>query len=63
MVGWHHQLNEHEYEQALGDGEGQESVTCCSPWGHKQIDSATMVEQISCVPESITTLLIGYTTK
>ena len=35
MVGWHHQLNEHEYEQALGDGEGQESVTCCSPWGHK----------------------------
>ena len=31
MVGWHHQLNEHEFEQALGDGEGQGSLACCSP--------------------------------
>ena len=31
MVGWHHQLNGHEFEQALGDGEGQESLVCCSP--------------------------------
>ena len=31
MVGWHHQLNGHEIEQALGDGEGQGSLTCCSP--------------------------------
>ena len=30
MVGWHHQLNEHEFEQALGDGEGQGSLACCS---------------------------------
>ena len=35
MVGWHCQLNGHEFEQALGDGEGQESLLCCSPWGHK----------------------------
>ena len=30
MVGWHHQLNEHEFEQAMGDSEGQESLACCS---------------------------------
>ena len=31
MVGWHHRLNGHEFEQALGDGDGQEGLTCCSP--------------------------------
>ena len=36
MVGWHHQLNEHEFEQALGLGDGQGSLACCSPWGHKK---------------------------
>ena len=40
MVGWHHQLNGHEYEQALGDGEGQGSLACCSPWGRKESDTA-----------------------
>ena len=35
-VGWHHQLNGHEFEQALGDGEGQGSLAYCSPWGHKE---------------------------
>ena len=38
MVGWHHQLDGHEFEQALGDGEGQESLECCSPWGRKEVD-------------------------
>ena len=36
MVGWHHQFSEHEFEQALGHGEGQGSLACCSPWGYKQ---------------------------
>ena len=36
MVGWHHQLNGHEFEQTLGDGEGQGSLACCSPWGRKE---------------------------
>ena len=36
MVGWHHWLNEHEFEQTLGDGGGQRSLACCSPWGHKE---------------------------
>ena len=34
-VGWHHRLNGHEFEQAPGDGEGQESLECYSPWGHR----------------------------
>ena len=38
MIGWHHRLNGHEFKQASGDGEGQESLTCCSPWGHKELD-------------------------
>ena len=38
MVGWHHQLNRHEFEQALGVGDGQGSLACCSPWGHKESD-------------------------
>ena len=39
MVGWHHQLNGHEFEQAPGDGEGQGSLACCSPSGRKELDS------------------------
>ena len=38
MVGWHHQLNGQEFEQAPGDGEGQGSLACSSPWGHKELD-------------------------
>ena len=40
MVGWHHLLNGHELEQALGDGEGQGSLGCCSPRGLKEPDTA-----------------------
>ena len=39
MVGWHHQLNGHEFEQTPGDSEGQGSLACCSPWGHKEWDT------------------------
>ena len=38
MVGWHHWLNGHEFEQTLGDGEGQGRLACCSPWGCKESD-------------------------
>ena len=38
MVGWHHKLNGQEFEQAPGDGEGQGSLACCSPWGCKESD-------------------------
>ena len=39
MVGWHHWLNGHGFEQTLGGSEGQESLVCCSPWGHKKSDT------------------------
>ena len=39
MVGWHHQLNGHEFEQALGAGDGQGSLVCCSPRGCKESDT------------------------
>ena len=42
MVGWHHQLDGHEFEQALGVGDRQGGLACCSPWGHKESD---MTEQ------------------
>ena len=44
MVGWHRQLNGHEFEQAPEDGEGQGSLTCCSPWWCKGLD---MTEQLN----------------
>ena len=44
MVGWHLQLNGHEFEQALGDSEGQGKLACCSPWGCKELD---MTEQLN----------------
>ena len=40
MVGWRHRLHGREFEQALGDGEGQGNLACCSPWGHKGSDTA-----------------------
>ena len=38
MAGWHHQVDGHEFEQALGVGDGQGSLACCSSWGHKELD-------------------------
>ena len=42
VVGWHHRLDGHEFQETPGDGEGQGSLACCSPWGHKESD---MTEQ------------------
>ena len=44
MVGWHHRFNGHECEQTPGDSEGQGSLACYSPWGHKESD---MTEQLN----------------
>ena len=45
MVGWHPQLNGHEFEPALGDSVGQGSLTCCSPWGRKESDTIQQQSQ------------------
>ena len=44
-VRWHHRLNGYEFEQASGFGDGQGSLACCTPWGHKESD---MTEWLHC---------------
>ena len=39
MIGWHHRLNGHEFEQSLGDSEGWGILACCSPWSSKELDT------------------------
>ena len=46
MAGWHHRVNGHEFEQALGVGDGQGNLACCSLWGYKVLD---MTEQLNRV--------------
>ena len=45
MVGWHHRLNGHEFEQTPGVGDGQGSLACCSPWGREEMDTT---ERLNC---------------
>ena len=46
MVGWHHQIDGHEFEQAPGVGDGQGSLVCCSPWGCKESDTTEQLNWI-----------------
>ena len=48
MVGWHHQLEGHEFEQAPGVGDGQGSLACCSPWGCKESDVTSDWTELKC---------------
>ena len=50
MVGWHHGLYGHEFEQAPGVGDGQGSMVCCSPWACKESDTT---EQLNCTERSV----------
>ena len=43
MARWHHHLDGLEFEQALGVGDGQGSMICCSPWGHKEVDMTELL--------------------
>ena len=45
MIGWHNQLNGHEFEQTPEDSEGQGSLGCCSPWGYKELDAIATEKQ------------------
>ena len=49
MVGWYHQLDGHEFEQAPGVGDGQGSLVCCSPWGHKELDTTAWLNWTNTV--------------
>ena len=46
MVGWHHQYGGHEFEQALGVGDGR-SLACCSPWGRQELDTTEQLNWMS----------------
>ena len=50
MVGWHHRHYGHEFEQAPGDGEGQGRLVCCSPWGHKELDTTEQLNNSNSPP-------------
>ena len=50
MVGWHHWLSGHEFEQTLGDDEGQGSLVCCSPWGCKESDMTEELNNNTLIP-------------
>ena len=46
MIGWHHHLNGHEFEQTLGPSEGQGSLAGCSPWGHRESDTTEQLNNM-----------------
>ena len=50
MVGQHHGLKGHEFQQTLGDGEGQGSLVCYSPWVHKELDMTSTIAAITTMP-------------
>ena len=59
IVGWHHQLNEYEFEQALGDNGGQRSLAGCSSWGHKESDTTILSNNIPLCVCTTFSLLSG----
>ena len=68
MLGWHYPLNGHEFEQALGDGQGQGSLVCCSAWGHKESDTTeqlthTQRHQSNAIYETLRNLIQTTTQK
>ena len=62
MVGWHHQLNSHEFEQTLGDNEGKGSLVCCSPWGHKVSDKAEQLNKSMWPPLHVKAINLWFST-
>ena len=50
MIGWHHQLNGHEFEQTPGDGDGWGGLACCDSWGHKESDMTAQLNWTELIP-------------
>ena len=64
MFGWHHQLDGHEFEQAPGVGDGQGSLVCCSPWGHKESDTTdNWTETWQLIPQGMISRVLRYPKK
>ena len=57
VVGWRHQLNGYEFEQAPGVGEGQGSLACCSPWGREESDTTEQLNRVKCLHSVVQTWL------
>ena len=60
IVGWHHQLDEHEFEQALGVGDGQGSLACCSSWGRKESDTTEQLNRTGSSDGKESACNVGY---
>ena len=60
MIGWHHQINGHEFEQTQGDSEGQGSLACCSLWGLKQSDVTYHLNNDTHLPLGLLSFLYRY---
>ena len=64
MVGCHHRLNAHEFEQTPGDSERQRGLACCSPWGRKESDTTQRLnnnkEYIHCDSENLSLAMLIY---
>ena len=61
MVGWHHWLNGHEFDQALGVGDEQGSLVCCSPWGCKELDTTEWLNWTDCPYSWLQTRIVYFT--
>ena len=59
LLGWHHWLNGHEFEQALGVGDGQGGLVCCSSWGHKELDTTEWLNWTERVDDEIMSVMPG----
>ena len=62
MVGWHHRLNGHEFQQTLGDGRGQGSLACCTPWGCKESDTTEQLNSNNNTSGPNDSLQVKYST-
>ena len=63
MVGWHHWLNGHEFEQTPEDGKGQGSLASCSPWGYKESSTTQLEKQQNSHKHNKHTILINKATR
>ena len=54
VVGWQCQFDGCDFKQALGVGDGQGSLRCCNPWGHKELDTTELTDLSTCLSSLIT---------